>query len=536
MSKLKNHRDTVVLDFDGIFADKMIYTESGKWAKTFTWGIRHSIDLLVEHGFKVYIITGDSTKSGQAITKKFLHNVKITDIIFCKSTDKYKILKQRFDLNKIYYSGDDVYDIEIFKSCHGITHKNTHFEISRYAKYVSEYTPNDYYTLDLANYILINENKINDLSDTTVHTRYENSADYLCDLRYKNIYILQQYSMRNHTDNLYNPLLDGNLNITLHRIYKALQFNKDLKFTITMPLLVNKQQYNDLVDFIDKYIGKDRISFEPLDYGLNAMDNMQKFIDKGSYTIDKKYDLFISYFPIVANQKTILMYNISKTDDLEREYIDKFFDRQLDQLDYTNVDFCYVLNENQSEKLNHSKVLIDKEYFNVELFKNQQRHFLFNSTNGHDLDTVLKILFFSYPKSNFLFFPFRLSDKAYQWDRVIEDLKSSNSNNVIFITDPNNSFNSDEYKGIENVTIVNLSKLLPKHSMKQIYLSMLEQLKDFNILVMVYENPMLVLHMSILEIYIKAPNNILFLNLDNKTFNADYDKTIKNYLKERICQ
>ena len=75
-------RNKIIMDFDGVFASNMIYDEHGKALKTFPWGIRHAVDILVDNGFEIYIITGDSTKNGQAITQRFCQNLKITETLF----------------------------------------------------------------------------------------------------------------------------------------------------------------------------------------------------------------------------------------------------------------------------------------------------------------------------------------------------------------------------------------------------------------------------------------------------------------------
>lgn len=542
-------RNKVILDFDGIFASNMIYTSEGKTGKTFSWGIRHSIDMLVDNGFEVIIITGDSTKEGQAITKKFCENLKISDIVFCNSTKKLSYLKTRYNLNECYYSGDDIYDVELFQNMYGITHKNSHCVIKDKARYVSDNTPNDYYFMDMALYILglkYSRNKEYIAEMIAMDCHKESMSDALMDLRYKNIYILQQYSMRNHSDNKYNPLLDGNLNLTFNRIYNAVHHNPELKVTITIPTNVNENQYSDLKKFVIQAFGEDRIFFEEIEYGLNAPDNFEKF--SKLYFIDKKYDLFISSFASECYNydsadrvKTIYSFNISKVDGMDREYIDKFYEWQeaIVQHSCLNKNRIYVLNENQKDQFIKTlgefneltvkqMVIVDSHLVNIK-FLEQQMNF-FNTIDFDELKRIHKYLKNSSRDKN-IFFPFRLSDKCYEFEFLLSKILESKDKYNLFITDPNDSIN--EFEIPENIMVWNLKNF--DCDPKSIYFIMLLicQQTQYNISIPVFENPLNVMHQTILEM-VHLTNNVKFLNKDDFDIETLYDFEDITGIKEQV--
>jgi len=545
-------RNKLILDFDGIFASNMLYNETGKSYKTFTWGIRHAIDMLIENGIDVYIISGDSTEKGQSITRKFCENLKVKEITFTNSKHKLSYLKQKYNLDECYYCGDDIYDVELFKHMYGITHKNTHHTISKYAKYVSEYTTSDYFFTDMSLYILAKKYNtgINNISNLIgKDCNKESLSDSLMDLRYKNIFILQQYSMRNHTDNKYNPLLDGNLNLTFNRIYNSVKNNPNLNYTITIPTNINESQYETLKILVDKIFGENRIFFKEIEYGINAPANYEKF--SGDYIIDNKYDLFITYFAnyginidkFTNNQeyKIIYCFNISKVKDLSREYIDKFFKIQYESVkSFTNK--VYVLNQNQKDYfLEYSKeindifikelqikqnVLVDSLLINKTFLNNQIINLIPNETNEitHDFLKILKNR-----KSNFIFFPFRLSDKCYEFEFLLEKISKSNSYYTIFITDPNNTIN--DYIIPNNVNIYNLQN--KKYDSKVMYLLFLMYCNEYNVSIPVFENPLIVMHQSILEMT-HLTDNVKFLNVNNFDIKTLYDFNDITGIKDKI--
>lgn len=533
-------KNKIILDFDGIFASDMMYTQEGKAMKTFPWGIRHSVDLLVKNGFEIYIITGDSTEFGKNISKKFIHNLKINDIFFVKSHDKLKFLRKKFNLDEVIYSGDDIYDIEIFKECYAISTKDTHTILKLHADYISKYSTRDYYFMDMAIHILSKfRNTGEDLSSLSEHLVGESSHEpmnkLLQDKRYKRILILQQYSMRNHTDNKYNLLLDGNLNLTLHRLYNALSSDSEKKVTITMPDNYDESQFLLLELFVIKAFGENRIKFMPIKYGLNALENRKTFSD---FEFDEKdFDLFICDFSNVNVTKTLTIpvvhnMNISKVPELDRWFVDEFFEEQTEMTKSFNTKYTYVLNQNQKNHLvrsqessrekniMRSKVIVENEVINEILFSKQLNFFinLLSESAKNEINATVK----KYKDHTKLFLPFRLSDQCYNFYGITKTLGKQNENFVVFVTNPNSAKISVTQ---ENITIVDLS--IDGTNKKSLYYYVLSLCESENIFIPIFENPEQVLHQSLLEIYKIAGNSVSFPSIE------DTDNYSKYFLHTR---
>jgi 3-deoxy-D-manno-octulosonate 8-phosphate phosphatase KdsC-like HAD superfamily phosphatase len=532
-------KNKLILDFDGIFAADMLYDTKGKALKSFPWGIRHSIDILTDNGFEIYIITGDSTKFGQDISARFTKNLKIEEIIFVHSQDKLTTLRNRFNLDECIYAGDDIYDIEIFKQCYGIIPKDGHTIFNDFVDYRSINTTRDYFFMDMAMHIMkefvygypnTDEESINKLGEYIVkESGHQNLNKLLLDLRYQHVFILQQYSMRNHTDGLYNPLLDGNLNLTLHRIYTAMKANPNMTVTITIPMNVDDAQFKLLKSFTHLYFNNN-VTFEKIKYGKNALENRKHFnqtdnlseltINADLIITDFELSNFKSYKPVIYN------FNISKINDLSRWYVDEFFDKQFQQV-IESSEYVYVLNSNQKEfMINHtetiqdkqivkSNVIIDTEIINKELFEFQYNFF----TNQLDtyMKTIIEEVIQLHIKTNdhVYFIPFRLTDECYQFKTILKLLGGSNKKCAVLVTNPNDGLIINDIP--ENVSIINIANTFEHVNKKSLYYYILNVIsKHDSVRIPIFENPEIVLHQSLIEMSILAPNQVNFIH-DSKT-------------------
>lgn len=110
---------TIITDFDGIFTTShFTYTVDGKTAKRFSPNDAHVLKSLVPHVAGMQILTGETSNIGLEITKKRLNDVELLDRLnVCKGSLKYKWIKDRYDITKIAYFGDDIFDVRIFKEC-----------------------------------------------------------------------------------------------------------------------------------------------------------------------------------------------------------------------------------------------------------------------------------------------------------------------------------------------------------------------------------------------------------------------------------
>lgn len=154
--KSKTSRLQIVFDFDGVMSGGMYFNERGKAFKHFQYCIRYAIDMLNFFDCDCYVLSGDSTEQGQAMTKKILENVNIKQVIFCKSTQKLAVMHQMFgNVNKICYIADDLYDILVAPQCAIFcTNSLALPQLQKVADYVSTQTNRDYFVMDVANWIV----------------------------------------------------------------------------------------------------------------------------------------------------------------------------------------------------------------------------------------------------------------------------------------------------------------------------------------------------------------------------------------------
>lgn len=540
-------RNKIIMDFDGVFASNMIYDEQGKALKTFPWGIRHAVDILVDNGFDIYIITGDSTKNGQAITQRFCKNLKITEILFVKSHKKLSTLKAKFNLDECVYVGDDIYDIDIFRNTYAITTANAHSIFTTHLDFKSKYNTSDYFFMDMALHVLskfaFNNMHPDDIADAIVKKSHQTSfVDTFIDRRFNKILFIQQYSMRNHSDETYNPLLDGNLNLTLHRIYGICESNSWSRFDITIPKNIDADQMEILLKFVRPTFA-DRITFIPIDYGINAYENRKLF--NGKYGASNSYDAVISDFEGIDLSKHnhgYYNFNISQNFNTERWFIDSFFDAQYERVIKTDNQI-FVLNENQKEFMLHdsfiedkltvdANVIVDSKISNSKFLKIQQNFFtsLLTSVESNKIKSTINKV--SEKFDHVFFMPFRLSDPCYNFDGIVKRLFSASGKYAILITNPNDA--SIIEKTPDNVEIINIASDLNINK-KSLYFSVLNEIVNHeNISIPIYEDPEEVLHQSLIEMSILCPKIVNFISSDSIAFETLKQNKNNNYIQTLI--
>lgn len=104
----------LLLDVDGVLTDGgMYYTETGQEMKKFNTRDGMGVSLLLRHGIRVGLVTGESS----GIVLRRAEKLGITDV-YLGAEDKERALehfarKHRLDLSEIAYMGDDVNDLGI---------------------------------------------------------------------------------------------------------------------------------------------------------------------------------------------------------------------------------------------------------------------------------------------------------------------------------------------------------------------------------------------------------------------------------------
>jgi 3-deoxy-D-manno-octulosonate 8-phosphate phosphatase KdsC-like HAD superfamily phosphatase len=209
----------IYLDFDGIFGGLMLYNTTEKFAKSVQYSARYAIEMLRYYGFEVNVITGDASGTGNLITNAILDRVPVNNIYAVSGKDKYKFIKERHDISKVFYAGDDMYDIAM-KDMILLTTSNAFAGLRNVASYVSLSSSHDYFVLELANAILaafdidveLYSNKTK--YDLTVSATTSNIANKLP------IYVLTENSTKFSTT--YNTILTTYYNVNVSDLHTAI--------------------------------------------------------------------------------------------------------------------------------------------------------------------------------------------------------------------------------------------------------------------------------------------------------------------------
>lgn len=271
------------------------------------------------------------------------------------------------------------------------------------------------------------------------------------------ILFIPMYSMRSHEDGAYKMLKDGNFQSVLSRM---LDLVKTDDIHCTFPF--DTSDFNDVQNILKDV----PINFMPVEYGLNAMDTRENFWKLNPDFIDeKRFDYVVTDiggFPY-KNIKFINNFNISKIKGLERSYVDKFFDIEVESA--LKAESTIVINEAQrlefifTNKWLDNKVYTNKKLLNPDIYK------YFTDNTPIDKEHILT--------KETLFWPFRLTDKAYQFEWVYSYLKANHNmlpkGFEIVVTDPNNTL--DQFQHLLS-NIIPVRKITPS---KAQYYKILEQ-------------------------------------------------------------
>jgi hypothetical protein len=228
------------------------------------------------------------------------------------------------------------------------------------------------------------------------------------------------FSMRSYETGKYAILKDGNFQLALAR---ALASDFDY---VALGVPLNSSDYAEAAAFV--HARTDRIKIRPFEYGENAVETREIFWAANDVDKIHGFDLLITditgYYgklPVIYN------FNITKLPELDRPYIDKFFEKDLKSIEQSL--FTTVINPRQREYILEVRPdLIDRVFF--------------------DLKCAHSLLL---PKSKptppacdpmLIFWPFRLSDKAYKWTEFLEAFERqglADKGWFVVITDPNES-------------------------------------------------------------------------------------------------
>lgn len=229
------------------------------------------------------------------------------------------------------------------------------------------------------------------------------------------------FSMRRYTDGKYSILKDGNFQLAIARAY-ASDF-EEVRIAIPHDACDIEEAMNRFKTEIDS--GK--FSFIPFTYGTNAANTREVFWGNNwcaTWFAQKDCDVLITditgypgKLPVIYN------FNITKLPELDRPYIDKFFETDLWSIE--NSLFTTVLNPRQ------------KEYI-VEVRPDLADKILVHTKCAHENLLPVSAPAIVYDKT--IFWPFRLSDAAYKWKEFKEAFEVQGLDKLgysVLITDPN---------------------------------------------------------------------------------------------------
>ncbi|WNN12391.1 3-deoxy-D-manno-octulosonate 8-phosphate phosphatase [Chryseobacterium phage MA9V-2] len=148
----------IYMDFDGIFSGTMAYNKDEKFMKTAQFSARYAIEMLRFYGFEVNIITGDQSGSGFDITNKILERIPVNSVQYVSGHDKFMHMSANHDITKIFYVGDDLFDLGMAAGRRTpilMTTANAMWALKNMAHYTALSGSHDYSVFDIASAILM---------------------------------------------------------------------------------------------------------------------------------------------------------------------------------------------------------------------------------------------------------------------------------------------------------------------------------------------------------------------------------------------
>ncbi|AFF28214.1 gp216 [Sphingomonas phage PAU] len=245
----------IFTDFDGIFSHDMQYsyidrTSNGpeKNAKTVAFGIRDVVKILNYAGFEIHIVSGDSTEKGQALTKKFLHNIHVESVNFVPTDQKLDRILELANGRDFIWIGEDLIDLQIKEfAMNYITTDNAPNMLKELA---DANFRQDYFWHDLLSYLM--KTKIFNVVDEDTH----------CLIKYA----LQKYIKPDFFKLVSYGLIDKNYLIESLETYRGVEELNEIKV-------------NDIEDFMDKIKTTEVLKTVPVFGKLDLISSMKVLVN-----------------------------------------------------------------------------------------------------------------------------------------------------------------------------------------------------------------------------------------------------------------
>lgn len=243
------------------------------------------------------------------------------------------------------------------------------------------------------------------------------------------------FSMRSYETGEYSILKDGNFQLTLSRMI-ASDFDEII---MTRPTLVSDfEEFRELISRLPKL--RDRLSFTPAEYGINAVETRQKFYEVNASVLSTLLNIvdyvvtdITGFYKLNSDKPYVNNFNITKLPHLQRDYIDQFFDEDVKSIEQSML--TTVINESQRNYIRLVKPDLAKKVLTYTMVANEN---LLPYPNDDEIFYPIENM--SYDRT--IFWPFRISDKAYKFQ---EFLKIFIENGLfrdfdLIISDPNDSY------------------------------------------------------------------------------------------------
>lgn len=226
------------------------------------------------------------------------------------------------------------------------------------------------------------------------------------------------YSMRSYETGEYAVLKDGNFQLHLNR-------------AIPGDIICYPKNSSDIEHCKELF---PEFEFVPLVYNDNAYETRKHFWEENQTVVDSLIEYYDCAFLITditgysGSNGVLFNFNITKDDNVERYYIDEFIEKDVESVNRSV--WTKVLNQCQKDTLvkygaNENLIFVDQRVVKESIIERYSEGLPPIVLDG-------------------IFHPFRISDKCYEFDKVVEI--SIASKVPLYITDPNNSFNKFEHK------------------------------------------------------------------------------------------
>lgn len=265
------------------------------------------------------------------------------------------------------------------------------------------------------------------------------------------------YSMRSYKTGVYDVSKDGNFQVHLHTM------NQD-------DYIVIPKASKGIEIFVEKgLVLPNRII--RANYGVNAYDSRKNF-----WKMNQDFQIPGGVNKIITNISgcpwdvpVVYYLEITSHPLIQRPYIDEFLPRDVSSVNQS--DHTLVFNDWQKTRLVHSganenKIFVSQRVLNPDVIS----RLLPKEVRSHPV------------KKNDIFFPFRISDPCYKFEKVLELAKLMGER--VVVTDPNESFK----EGIGDI--------LQYHPTKEEYYSILMDKPT----ILYLENPEFCFHPGLAEL------------------------------------